>query len=299
MMAVEINGLPRAGRLPPWLRINKKEAGTLFYVTEHVISQFGLQTVCKSAKCPNLTICWGRGVATFMICGSVCTRECKFCAVTKGRPASLDPQEPEKVAMAVNKLTLKHVVITSVTRDDLPDGGANHFKETVLAIRKYNPGVTIEVLTPDFQVQPKAVETVLEARPEVFNHNLETVRRLTPFLRSKASYERSLLVLKMAKELASYNIVTKSGLMVGLGETLEEIIDAMADLRRVGCDIITIGQYLPPVATSYPLERYVHPEEFEKMAQIATQMGFKYVASGPFVRSSYMADMAIASIKLT
>jgi len=250
-----------------------------------VIQEGSLHTVCQSAKCPNALECFSKGVATFMILGSICTRSCTFCSVEKGIPSPLDSNEPLKVAEAAKKLNLKHVVLTSVTRDDLEDGGADGFRKCVLKIKELLPSSTVEILTPDFNGNVKSIETALSANPDVFNHNIETVPHLYPKIRPQADYRCSLDVLKSAS-----NIITKSGLMVGLGETKEEILSVMDDLRDVGCDIITIGQYLSPTKESYPVVEFIRPEVFDFYKEAASEKGFEAAACGTFVRSSYMAE---------
>jgi lipoic acid synthetase len=247
-----------------------------------------LNTVCESALCPNLGECFARRTATFMILGKVCTRNCRFCAVEGGQPELLDPEEPRRVAEAATRLGLKHVVVTSVTRDDLPDGGAGQFAATIQALREKLPYAIIEVLTPDFQGERKAIASVVEAQPHIFNHNVETVPRLYPRVRPEADYRRSLEVLRTVKELAP-SIYTKSGLMVGLGETREEVEQVMADLREINCDILTIGQYLRPSPQHLEVKEFIPPEVFDYYAEAGRKMGFLYVASAPFVRSSYNA----------
>ncbi|MCD6351205.1 MAG: lipoyl synthase [Armatimonadetes bacterium] len=276
--------------LPPWLRIKvgKKHQGQR---TRRVLAACGVHTVCQEARCPNIGECFGHDTATFMILGDVCTRDCGFCAVAHGKPGPLDPQEPDKVAEAAVELGLDYVVVTSVTRDDLPDGGAEHFAATIRALRDRLPGVGVEVLIPDFMGSVEALATVLEARPTVLNHNVETVARLQKTVRPQASYERSLRVLEHSRELAP-SIPTKSGLMVGLGETDEEVYSTLKDLRLVGCDLVTIGQYLRPTRRHLPVERYVPPEQFAQYRRWAQELGFKHVAADPFVRSSYKAAEA-------
>ncbi len=262
--------------------------------TSSVIEDLRLETVCESAKCPNRTECWSQQTATFMILGNVCTRPCGFCSVPKGKTEALEQDEPERVAEAAERLGLKYVVITSVTRDDLPDGGAEHFYRCVLAVRK-RTGATIEVLTPDFLGKTAAIDRVIEARPEVFNHNTETVPRLYHRVRRNAEYQRTLDLLARVKQRAP-DMKTKSGLMLGLGETIEELFDVLADLRSVGCDMLTLGQYLQPTPAHLPVERYLPPEEFDEIGAWARTLGFSLVASGPFVRSSYHAgEMAEAA----
>ncbi|MBI4366557.1 MAG: lipoyl synthase, partial [Deltaproteobacteria bacterium] len=248
-----------------------------------------LHTVCEEARCPNLGECWTRGVATFMIGGDTCTRACRFCAVRSGRPAPLDPLEPVHVGETVAGMGLSHIVITAVARDDLPDEGAAHFAETIAAIRRAAPGVTVEVLTPDFHAREECLRIIGAARPDIFNHNLETVRRLTPAIRSKARYDRSLQVLDRMR--AWYPAIpTKSGIMLGLGEHDAEIRETLRDLRVVGCEILTIGQYLQPTKIHHPVVEYVAPERFQDYQRYGESIGFRSVFSGPFVRSSYMAD---------
>jgi len=262
--------------------------------TSSVIADLKLETVCESAKCPNRTECWSQQTATFMILGNVCTRPCGFCSVPKGKTEALEHDEPERVAEAAERLGLKYVVITSVTRDDLPDGGAEHFYRCVLAVRE-RTGATIEVLTPDFLGKTAAIDRVIEARPEVFNHNTETVPRLYHRVRRNAEYQRTLDLLARVKQRAP-DMKTKSGLMLGLGETIEELFDVLADLRGVGCDMLTLGQYLQPSPAHLPVERYLPPEEFDEIGARARTLGFSLVASGPFVRSSYHAgEMAEAA----
>jgi lipoic acid synthetase len=255
--------------------------------TSHVISDLRLETVCESAKCPNRTECWSQQTATFMILGNVCTRPCGFCSVPKGKTEALELDEPDRVAEAALRLGLKHVVITSVTRDDLPDGGAEHFYQCVLAVRE-KTGAAVEVLTPDFLGNTKAIDRVIESKPEVFNHNTETVPRLYDRVRRNANYQRTLDLLKQVKD-RDPGMVTKSGLMLGLGETTEELFEVLADLRRVNCDMLTLGQYLQPTPAHLPVERFVPPEEFDQIGDLARKLGFRFVASGPFVRSSYHA----------
>lgn len=276
-------------RLPDWLHKPLATTEAFAYV-EAAIKGLKLHTVCESARCPNRVDCWSRGTATFMICGNRCTRSCRFCAVEHGQPQPLDPNEPARIAEAVRRMQLRHVVVTSVTRDDLPDGGAEHFNNVIRAVRAINPNISLEVLTPDFAGSDAAIDTVLRAAPDIFNHNIETVRRLTPSVRAKASYERSLAVLKRAKTHGPPTMFVKSGLMLGLGETDAEIMETLQDLRAAGCDIVTLGQYLQPTQLHLPVHRFVHPDEFAKYAEFAQRLGFIHVASGPFVRSSYHAE---------
>ncbi len=277
--------IPR--RLPSWLRrdIPKGNVGNF---TAGLLEELKLETVCDNAKCPNRMECYSQKTATFMILGNVCTRPCGFCAVARGKPERLEADEPQRVAQAARRLGLRHVVITSVTRDDLPDGGAEHFYESVLAVRR-ETGATIEVLTPDFIQHRHALDRVVAAAPEVFNHNMETVPRLYRRVRGpKSDYRWTLELLLRVKQLNPV-IKTKSGLMLGLSETRDELLECLADLRRVGCDYLTLGQYLQPGAGYLPVDRYVPPDEFDELAKIAKHLGFSKVASGPFVRSSYHA----------
>lgn len=272
-------------RLPRWLKRPLPQPGMAY--TSDVISDLRLKTVCESAKCPNRTECWSQKTATFMIGGNVCTRPCGFCSVPKGKTERLEIDEPERVAEAAMRLGLKYVVLTSVTRDDLPDGGADHWYRTVRAVRELT-GAQVEVLTPDFLGNRKAISRVVESRPDVFNHNTETVPRLYHRVRRNADYQRTLDLLKQIKNEAP-DMPTKSGLMLGLGETREELLDVFADLRSVECDMLTLGQYLQPTPDHLPVERYVPPEEFDEIGEMARKLGFSMVASGPFVRSSYHA----------
>ena len=256
--------------------------------TRRIVGTSGVATVCEEAHCPNLTECWSHRTATFMILGDRCTRRCHFCAVRTAKPESPEPDEPERLAQAVAELELKHVVITAVARDDLPDQGAGQFAACIRAVRHRVPDAAVEVLPADLGGRRECIATVCEAGPDVFNHNLETVERITPIVRPQGKYRRSLDVLRTAGELRS-DMPTKSGLMVGLGETREEIGRALTDLRAVGCDVVTIGQYLQPTPAHTPVERFYTPEEFEQIAAEAEAIGFAGVASGPFVRSSYHA----------
>lgn len=280
--------LPRP-RLPEWLRLKLPTTDT-FARTRNLLTGLRLHTVCESAKCPNHWECWSKGTATFMIAGDRCTRACGFCAVDTSKPLPLEPDEPERVAEATRRMGLKHVVITAVARDDLADGGADHFRRVVEAVRSASPGIVIEVLVPDFLDRDAAMDLVLGARPEVYNHNLETVRRLTPGVRHRATYDRSLAVLRKAKERGAPGMFTKSGMMLGLGETLDEVLAALRDLRSVGCDILTLGQYLQPTLKHLPVVEFVPPARFAWLGEQAEAMGFVHVASGPMVRSSYHAD---------
>jgi lipoyl synthase len=276
-------------RLPEWLRTTLPQTDR-FARTRLLLEELRLHTVCESAKCPNHWECWSRGTATFMIAGDHCTRACRFCAVTTAKPLPLEADEPGRVAEAVRRMSLKHVVITAVARDDLQDGGADHFHQTIQAVRKLNPGTVIEVLTPDFNDRDASIDEVLAAAPDIFNHNLETVRRLTPSVRARATYDRSLNVLRKVKERGRDALYTKSGLMLGLGETEEEVMSALADLRKVNCDLLTLGQYLQPTLRHLPVVNFVSPVKFNMLGDAAREMGFLHVASGPMVRSSYHAD---------
>jgi lipoic acid synthetase len=281
-----------ARRLPSWLKRHLPQGNGSFF-THNLLRELRLQTVCENARCPNRPECYARRTATFMVLGNVCTRPCGFCSVSKGAPEEPQDDEPQRVAEASYRLGLKHVVITSVTRDDLPDGGADHFYRCVLAVRA-RTGAVVEVLTPDFLGDMQAVSRVLQARPEVYNHNLETVPRLYKKVRGRAEYQRSLDLLARVKRQAP-EIVTKSGLMLGLGETPEELLDVLADLRAVDCDMLTLGQYLAPTLKHVSVKRYLPPGEFDTLAVLARSMGFKHVASGPFVRSSYHADQMVSA----
>lgn len=277
-------------QMPSWIRVKIPPAGALSH-TKSVLSAFGLSTVCEGALCPNTGECFSRGTVTFMILGDICTRNCPFCAVAKGKPLPADPDEPRKIAEAVKTLRLKHVVITSVDRDDLKDHGANHFAFTILEIRMRTTHVTIEVLIPDFQGSMLAINTVIRAKPDIINHNIETIPRIHPYIKPKSLYLQSLELLKRAKILAP-TMYTKSGLMVGLGETREEVVSVMQDLRDVDCDMLTIGQYLKPPDSRLEVKEYITPEVFEWYKKVAEGMGFLYVASAPLVRSSYYAAEA-------
>jgi len=271
---------------PDWFKINIHN-GEEYKQVKKVILENKLHTVCEEARCPNRNECWNKGTATFLILGRICTRACRFCGVENGNPRqNIDADEPFRIAKAVKALKLKHAVITSVTRDDLPDGGATYFALTIQSIRKYIQDCSIEVLIPDFSGNENSIDIVLDARPDILNHNIETVPRLYPLVRAKASYERSLMILRKASRAG---FITKSGLMVGLGEKREELIDAMKDLRNAGCHILTIGQYLQPKSGKMPVEHYYSPEDFNYLKAIGMEMGFRYVESGPFVRSSYNA----------
>ncbi len=277
-------GVPRVAK-PEWLKVSIP-GGEEYVRLNGLIRQHHLHTVCEEARCPNMGECWNAGTATFMILGDVCTRSCGFCAVKTGRPAGLDLEEPGRVADAIRLMGVRHAVITSVNRDELPDGGASIFAETIRRTRSVNPGVRIEVLIPDFQGDAAALQTVMDARPDILNHNTETVPRLYPAVRPQAKYARSLEVLERAKK---GGMLTKSGLMVGLGERTEEVLEVLSDLREADCDILTIGQYLQPTREHLPVDRYVHPDEFRLYRARGLAMGFRNVESGPLVRSSYHA----------
>jgi lipoic acid synthetase len=276
-------------RLPEWLRL-KLPASSSFEQTRALLSEFRLHTVCESAMCPNHWECWSKKTATFMIGGDHCTRACSFCSISTAKPQPLDQDEPMRVAEATKRLGLRHVVVTAVARDDLQDGGADHFRKTIESIRALNPSIIIEVLTPDFQDDDESIDRVLAARPHIFNHNLETIRRLTPSVRHRATYDRSLSVLGKVKHKAGTSLHTKSGMMLGLGETEAEVVEAMRDLRNVGCDILTLGQYLQPTLRQRPVVEFVTPAQFDAYGEMARTLGFVHVASGPMVRSSYHAD---------
>jgi lipoic acid synthetase len=283
-------------RLPPWIKSNELWSEQTNSVRK-LLKDLKLHTVCLEARCPNLGECYSSGTATFLILGNICTRNCRFCAVEHGIPEKLDPEEPARVAKAVSILGLKFAVLTSVTRDDLPDGGAEHYAQTIKAIKKEVPGCYVEVLVPDFQGEEKALIKVLESSPEVFAHNVETVPRLYSKVRPKANYERSLTVLKRAKSIAP-QVVIKSGFMVGLGEKRHEIQALLQDLRENGCEIVTIGQYLRPRLDLLPVSKYYTPEEFSEFKEEARKLGFTQVESGPLVRSSYHAEKLFRELKL-
>src|SRR6516164_9778207 len=280
-------------RLPSWLKRTLPHGNGNFF-THELLRELRLETVCENARCPNRPECYSRRTATFMILGNVCTRPCGFCSVPRGTPEVLEDDEPERVAEAAARLGLRHVVLTSVTRDDLPDGGADHFYRCILAVRA-RTGAAVEVLTPDFLGDPVAIDRVLAARPEVYNHNLETVPRLYRKVRGRADYRRSLDLLGRVKRLAP-EVATKSGLMLGLGETADELFEVFADLRSVGCDVLTLGQYLAPTLKHIPVARFVPPAEFDRLAALAQTLGFSQVVAGPFVRSSYHADEMVTSV---
>ncbi len=277
-------------KLPPWFKQRIAPKASVSRVTS-ILEKLNLNTVCESARCPNLGKCYSAGTATFMILGNVCTRNCRYCAVIKGKPPKLDPEEPSRVARAVRELELDYVVITSVTRDDLPDGGAEHFARTIEKIKRSNPATEVEALIPDFQGNPVSIQWVAEALPRVINHNLEVVPRLYPEARQEANYQGSLELLKKIK-LFNPLISTKSGLMLGLGETENEMLSVFDDLRGVDCDILTLGQYLQPSAEHLEVKEYIHPEQFQRYKEKARAKGFKSVVSEPLARSSYQAKEA-------
>ncbi len=280
---------PKIPRKPEWLKIKINLRDNFRNVAENLKTK-GLNTICTDGDCPNKYECWARGTATIMILGNICTRHCKFCNVTPGKPLPPDKDEPVKVALSIKEMGLKHCVITSVDRDDLLDYGATHWAETIRKIKEYNPGITIETLIPDMNGIPELIDVILDAEPNVISHNLETVRRLTPKLRSKASYDRSLRVLS---HIASSGKIAKSGIMVGVGETFDEVLQTMDDLLSIGCRVMTIGQYLQPSLKHYPVVEYIHPDIFARYKEIGLQKGFQYIESGPLVRSSYFAEKHI------
>ncbi len=273
-------------RKPNWLRV-KLPTGENYLKVREAVDNNKLHTICQSGNCPNMGECWGAGTATFMILGNICTRSCRFCAVATGRPMAVDLKEPERVADAVFLMKVKHCVITSVDRDDLKDGGASVWAETIRAIRRKNPETTLETLIPDFKGDIEAINVIAEVHPEIVSHNLETVRRLTKLVRVQAKYDRSLEVLRLLKEKG---MRTKSGIMLGLGETHEELMESLDDLRRAGCDILTLGQYLQPTPEHLAVQEFIHPDRFAELKGLALAKGFRYVESGPLVRSSYHAE---------
>jgi lipoic acid synthetase len=280
-------------RRPEWMKVRAPSADSRYFDVKKLIHGAGLNTVCEEARCPNIAECWGHGTATFQILGDTCTRACRYCYVTSGKPEHApDPLEPLRLAQAAAQMGLRHVVVTSVDRDDVPDRGAGHFAATIRALQHKVPGVKVEVLTPDFLgVEEEALETVLGARPDVFSHNIETVRRLHRRMRgAKVDYARALWLLARAKEVADYPVLTKSGLIVGLGETNDEVVETLRDLRAHGVDVVTIGQYLQPSSKHTPIDRWVHPDEFRWFREQGEALGFGSVFSGPLVRSSYRAD---------
>jgi len=280
-------------RRPEWMKVRAPSADSRYFDVKKLIHGASLNTVCEEARCPNIGECWGHGTATFQILGDTCTRACRYCYVTSGRPEHApDPLEPLRLAQAAAQMGLRHVVVTSVDRDDVPDRGAGHFAATIRALQHKVPGCKVEVLTPDFLgVEEEALATVLAARPEVFSHNIETVRRLHRRMRgAKVDYDRALWLLARAKEVADYPVLTKSGLIVGLGESNDEIVETLRDLRAHGVDVVTIGQYLQPSSKHAPIDRWVHPDEFRWLREQGEALGFGSVFAGPLVRSSYRAD---------
>lgn len=276
-------------RKPNWLKI-KLQTSSDYSMVSKLVEENGLHTICSSGKCPNMNECWSRGTATFMILGNICTRACRFCATATGKPLPVDVNEPQKVANSISIMKLKHAVITSVDRDDLPDGGAEVWAETVRKIRAKNSDTTIELLVPDFDGKTELVDIVIASAPDIIGHNIECVRRVTSSIRSRAKYDLSLSVIS---HISCSGMISKSGLMVGVGETDEEVLETLKDLRSVGCKIVTIGQYLQPTVKHLPVSRYVHPDMFNFYKEEALKMGFDYVESAPLVRSSYMADKAL------
>lgn len=278
-------------RLPRWLKMQRAK-GENYSRVKNIVNNNDLNTICTSGNCPNIGECWNRGTATFMILGDICTRSCKFCGVKSGKPLPVNPDEPERIAGSVKKMRLKHAVITSVDRDDLDDNGSGVWAETIKAIKKVNPGVTIEALIPDFDGNKKDIQQVIDAGPEVISHNLETVERLTAEIRSRAEYGRSLDVLKF---ISSSGVVSKSGIMVGLGETNREVFETMDDLLKIGCKIMTIGQYLQPTKKHYHVREYISPSKFEEYRLIGLEKGFEYIECSPLVRSSYHAEKHVSA----
>lgn len=281
-------------RKPSWLKV-KLSSGENYPKVKKIVELNQLHTICSSGKCPNIGECWSMGTATFMIAGEICTRSCKFCATLSGKPLPLDTSEPMKLAESVRLMKLKHCVITSVDRDDLEDGGAEHWAKTIRAIRELNPNTIIEVLIPDFDGREDLLDIVIDAQPDILGHNLETVERLSNQVRSRAKYDISLKVIEYAK---SRGLISKSGIMVGIGETEEEVVELMKDLRNVGCQLFTIGQYLQPTTNNIPVEEYITPEQFDKYKTIGMELGFDNIESGPLVRSSYMAERTFIESKI-
>ncbi|HEV3433234.1 MAG TPA: lipoyl synthase [Nitrososphaera sp.] len=280
--------MARLEKKPEWLRV-RLPSGHNYVNVKHTVASLGLHTVCEEARCPNMGECWGGGTATIMVMGDTCTRGCRFCSVTSGRPLFLDPNEPDRVAKAIKKWGLKYVVITSVCRDDLPDGGANHIAKTIKSVKAQCPQTIVEPLIPDFQGNRHALEKIIGSGPEVISHNIETVARLSPLIRDpRATYQQSLHVLEMIKDI-DCKVYTKSSMMLGLGETEVEVMQAAKDLRSVGVDIVSMGQYLQPTNRHLPVKEYISPEKFESYKKRIEKMGFVYVVAGPFVRSSYKA----------
>ena len=282
-MTAELKGRER---LPRWMKMQMPK-GESYSMVKNLVAQHQLHTICTSGNCPNIGECWNRGTATFMILGDICTRNCKFCGVKTGKPLPPDPEEPKRIADSVRVMQLKHAVITSVDRDDLPDLGAAFWAETIREVKKLNPETSIEVLIPDFQAKAELIQILIGARPEVISHNMETVERLTPHIRSAAKYRTSLEVIRV---IASSGVIAKSGIMLGLGETEPEVLQVMDDLRSVGCKVMTIGQYLAPTLEHIQVKEYITPEQFEHYRTIGLEKGFSFVESSPLVRSSYRAD---------
>ncbi len=276
-------------RKPEWLKI-KLPYGANYRHVKQIVASHGLHTICSSGQCPNMGECWGAGTATFMILGEICTRSCKFCATRSGKPLPPEPMEPSRLAESVQLMQLKHVVITSVDRDDLSDGGAAHWASTINAVKNINPGITIEVLIPDFDNKAELIQLIADAKPDIISHNLETVERLTPLVRSRASYQRSLDVIRKVSASGS---ISKSGIMLGLGEKRDEILNTMDDLVGAGCQIFTMGQYLQPSKAHLEVDEYLHPDEFDRLKTEGLQRGFRMVESAPLVRSSYHAEKHI------
>ena len=289
----KLHDKPQVLRKPEWLKIRLHRTAAYAEV-RHIVESHALHTICSSGMCPNKAECWSRRTATFMILGDICTRGCRFCATRTGRPLPPDPGEPAEIAESVRLLGLRYVVVTSVTRDDLPDGGAAHWAECVRAIRKQNPDAAIELLIPDLDARPDLLDTVLASKPDIVGHNIETVERLTPQLRARAKYRTSLATLR---HIAERGAVAKSGIMVGLGESDDEVLQTLHDLREAGVGIVTLGQYLRPTLEHYPVAAYITPEKFEWYRLKALEMGFAYCASAPLVRSSYLAEEALQSVK--
>jgi len=286
-------GNENAGRKPDWLKIHLHKSDA-FAQTDRIVRDHSLHTICSSGRCPNKAECWSRHTATFMILGDICTRKCRFCATRTGKPLPPDPAEPQQVAQSARLMGLRHIVVTSVARDDVPDRGADHWAKTVAAVRAENPDATIELLISDLDADAALLDVVVASKPDIIGHNIETVERLSPLVRSRATYEKSLRTLRY---LADAGATVKSGLMVGLGESDEEVMTTLADLRKAGVRIVTIGQYLQPTAAHYPVAEYVSPQQFERYRQAALDMGFDFCASAPLVRSSYLADQALQSIR--
>lgn len=287
-----IDGEPsptKVHRRPEWLKV-RAPGGEAYAQLKSIMRSKTLHTVCEEARCPNISECWGQGTATFLILGEICTRSCGFCAIKTGRPGPIDPEEPLKIAIAVQQMGISHVVITSVNRDELPDQGSTIWAKTITEVRRLNPNVSIEVLIPDFKGELEIVQKVLDAKPNILNHNIETVPRLYRIVRPQAKYQRSLDVLEYSKKMG---FITKTGIMVGIGETFDEVVEVMKDLRKINVDIFTIGQYLQPTPEHLPIDRFVTPEEFKEYRIIGISLGFRHVESGPLVRSSYHSRMHV------